>query len=156
MCLSDFSLVTRWLIPAPVDRVWNCLVATENWPSWWEYVDLVEETEAGNSSGIGNVRRYLWRTCLPYDLAINLRVTGVRPYESVMVEVTGDLIGSGSCSIAYQKNEAATELTFIWSVSLVTPWMKLLASVARPLLVWNHEKVMKSGEQGLIRYLTQS
>lgn len=153
MPMTDFSLTTRWLIPAPVDQVWSCLIATEHWPSWWRYVARVEETAEGNASGEGNVRRYLWRTCLPYDLAIELRVIKMRPYRSVAVEVAGDLIGSGSCSIAYQENEAATELIFVWNVSLAKPWMQRMAKVARPLFVWNHGRVMKSGEQGLIRHL---
>lgn len=152
--MSDFSLTTRWLIPAPMDEVWGCLVATENWPSWWEYVVMVDETAMGNSMGINNVRRYLWRTCLPYDLAIDLRVTQVHPYRSIAAEVTGDLIGSGDCAMTYRENEAATELIFSWNVSLAKSWMKLLGGVARPVFVWNHEQVMKSGEEGLIRHLT--
>jgi hypothetical protein len=152
--MSDFSLTTRWLIPASVAEVWGCLVATENWPSWWEYVAMVDETATGNSLGINNVRRYLWRTCLPYDLAIDLRVTQMHPYRSITAEVTGDLIGSGDCAITYRENEAATELIFTWNVSLAKSWMKLLGGVARPVFVWNHERVMKSGEEGLIRHLT--
>ncbi|MEC4746942.1 polyketide cyclase / dehydrase and lipid transport [Methylomicrobium sp. Wu6] len=154
MRTSDFSLTTRWLIPAPVEQVWCCLIATERWPSWWRYVARVEETAAGNAtSGVDNVRRYLWRTCLPYDLAIDLRVTKMRTYHYLAVQVTGDLIGSGNCSMTYRENEAATELIFVWNVSLVKAWMKLVAGVARPLFVWNHSRVMKSGEQGLIRHL---
>ncbi|MBL1263927.1 polyketide cyclase / dehydrase and lipid transport [Methylomicrobium sp. RS1] len=154
MRMSDFSLTTRWLIPAPVERVWASLVATENWPAWWDYVAIVDETAAGNSLGINNVRRYLWRTCLPYDLAFELRVTQLHPYRSITAEVTGDLIGSGDCSLTYRENEAATELIFIWNVSLAKSWMKLLAGVARPVFVWNHQRVMKNGEAGLIRHLT--
>lgn len=152
--MPDFSLTTRWLIPAPVDKVWECLVATENWPVWWEYVAMVDETARGNSMGVNNVRRYLWRTCLPYDLAIDLRVTQIQPYRFITAEVTGDLTGNGNCAITYQEIEAATELTFTWNVSLTKSWMKLIGGVAKPLFVWNHEKVMKNGEEGLIRHLS--
>jgi hypothetical protein len=151
--MSDFSLTTRWWIPAPVEDVWDCLIATENWPSWWEYVAMVDETATGNSLGIHNVRSYLWRTCLPYDLALDLRVTSMCPYRSITAEVTGDLVGRGECSLTYQEEEAATELIFIWNVSLAKSWMKWLSGVARPVFVWNHERVMKSGEEGMIRHL---
>jgi hypothetical protein len=151
--MADFSLTTRWLIPAPIDVVWGYLVATEDWPVWWEYVAMVAESAPGNSLGINNVRHYLWRTCLPYDLAFELRVTQLYPYRSITAEVTGDLIGSGDCSLTYRENEAATELIFIWNVSLAKSWMKWLSGVARPVFVWNHERVMKSGEEGLIRHL---
>jgi len=156
MGLFDFSLTTRWLIPASVDKVWCCLVATESWPTWWQYVALVEETAEGAASGVDNNRRYIWRTCLPYALAIDLRVTKIQPYHFIAVEVTGDLIGNGSCSITYLEKEAQTELIFIWNVALAKPWMKLLAGLARPLFVWNHQRVMKKGEQGLIRHLIGS
>jgi len=153
--MSDFSLTTRWLIPASVDAVWDCLVATENWPSWWPYVARVEETAAGNASGVDNIRRYLWRTCLPYNLAIDLRVTKLWPCQSIAVEVSGDLTGNGVCLLSCQGNETATELIFVWEVSLAKPWMKRVAGAARPLFIWNHQRVMKRGEQGLIRHLAR-
>ena len=152
--MSIFTLTTRWSIPEPIDAVWDCLVATENWSSWWPYVAMVEQMATGDLSGIGNVRRYRWRTCLPYDLTIKMRVTEIRRYQSVVVEVAGDLIGGGSCMIIAHGSESETELVFNWNVKLVKPWMKLLAGVARPLFVWNHQRVMKSGEQGLIRHLS--
>ncbi len=66
----------------------------------------------------------------------------------------GDLVGSGSCTVVYRESERVTELIFVWNVSLANAWMKRLAGIAHPLFVWNHERVMKSGEQGLIRQLS--
>jgi len=151
--MSDFSLTTRWLIPAPIDQVWDCLMATEHWSSWWRYVARVDNAADDDALGVDSVRRYLWRTCLPYSLALDLRVTKITPGRSFTVEVTGDLIGSGSCALAYQENEAATELLFVWNVSLAKAWMKRWTGIARPLFVWNHRRVMKSGEEGLTRHL---
>jgi hypothetical protein len=99
--MPQFSLTTTWLIPAPVEAVWSCLIDTQTWPSWWKYVVAVEEMAAGHSSGINNIRRYYWRTCLPYSLMLTLRVTQIQAHQLVVVEVKGDLQGGWYLSIIF-------------------------------------------------------
>ncbi|MGR8940278.1 MAG: SRPBCC family protein [Gammaproteobacteria bacterium] len=151
--MHEFSLTTRWMIPAPVEKVWHCLASIENWPSWWRYVERVEEIRAGDLTGINAISRYVWRTSLPYRLTIDMHFTRVVNHRSVEVVVTGDLVGRGRCSLHYRADEGMTELNFIWNVIPEKFWMKLLSAVAYPLLEWNHARVMKSGERGLIRQL---
>lgn len=154
--MPDFSLKTNWIIPAPVEKVWLCLVDTESWPSWWSYVASVEENSAGKVSGINNVRRYHWRTSLPYHLLLDLRVIQIQPCNYVEVEVTGDLIGHGSCRLSYQPQMSYTDIQFNWNVRTCKPWMSWLAPLTRPVFIWNHSQVMKQGEQGLIKRLSPS
>lgn len=151
--MPEFCLTTIWSIPAPVQDVWTCLVETENWPLWWKYVVAVEQTAAGDSAGINNIRRYQWRTCLPYQLLLNLRVTEIRPCHFITVEVAGDLQGSGCCQLAYQPAATMTQVVFQWNVQTCKPWMNCLTVLTRPIFAWNHGRVMKRGEQDLIRYL---
>lgn len=151
--MPQFFLTTTWLIPAPLNAVWSCLVDTETWPFWWKYVVAVEEMTAGNPSGVNNIRRYYWRTCLPYSLMLNLRVTQIQPHQFVVVEVKGDLHGNGRCrlsSIAANR----TQVEFNWDVQTCKPWMNWFTTLTRPVFIWNHARVMRLGEQGLIRYVT--
>lgn len=152
--MSEFSLTTLWTIPAPIEKVWLCLLDTENWTDWWQYVDSVEETHKGESSGLNNTRRYLWRTCLPYSLLLNLRVTELQASEFIRVEVSGDLQGQGSCRL-FALSPNLTQIEFNWNVSTCKPWMNRWTWLTRPIFVWNHAKVMRNGEQSLIRYLTR-
>ncbi|WAK00687.1 SRPBCC family protein [Methylobacter sp. YRD-M1] len=152
--MPEFSLNTNWLIPAPVEAVWSCLIDTENWPSWWKYVISVEEIEPGDASGINNIRRYYWRTCLPYTLMLNLCVTEIETRRFVAVKVDGDLQGHGYCQLCPDSTDNYTEVEFRWQVQTRKPWMNRFATLAAPIFAWNHARVMKSGEESLIRYLS--
>lgn len=151
--MSQFSLTTLWTIPAPIEKVWLCLLDTENWTNWWQYVDRVEETHKGETSGLNNTRRYLWRTCLPYSLLLNLRVTELRASEFIRVEVSGDLQGHGCCRL-FVLSPNLTQIEFNWNVCTCKPWMNRWTWLTRPVFIWNHAKVMRNGEQSLIRYLS--
>ena len=129
------------------------MIDTQTWPSWWKYVVAVEEMAAGDSSGINNVRRYYWRTCLPYSLMLNLRVTEIQVQQLVAVEVKGDLQGNGRCRLSSMPVADHTRLEFFWDVETCKPWMNWFTRLTRPVFVWNHSRVMRCGEQGLIRYL---
>lgn len=152
--MPEFSLTTIWQIPASIESVWSCLIHTEAWPSWWKYVIAVDEISAGDPTGLNNVRHYVWRTALPYRLAIDLRVTELQSCNLVAVEVCGDLRGKGVCQFSSHTASAETEVRFHWHVHTCKPWMNWFGDLIRPIFIWNHGKVMKSGEEGLIRRLT--
>jgi hypothetical protein len=150
----EFSLTTTWSIPSSIGLVWLYLVDTEKWPLWWKYVASVQEVASGSPTGINSVRQYHWYTCLPYSLLLNLRVVEVRPYRRLAVEVTGDLQGKGYCNIAWDPATENTIIEFIWCVRPCKPWMKSSTKFAKPIFTWNHNRVMRQGEQGLIQHLS--
>jgi uncharacterized protein YndB with AHSA1/START domain len=63
--LRQYSLVTQWHLEAPIERIREALVAPEEWPRWWRYVEAVVELEKGDAQGIGALRRYTWSSRLP-------------------------------------------------------------------------------------------
>jgi hypothetical protein len=150
--MPDFALTTIWTIPAPIEAVWWCLLDTENWTTWWSYVVSVERIDNSASSKFNHTRRYLWHTCLPYVLSLDLRVTKLQTYQCISVAVSGDLQGYGDCQFI-AVNNVCTQIEFHWYVTACKPWMNRLTWLAHPVFVWNHDKVMRQGERGLIRYL---
>jgi len=152
--MPEFCLNTIWSIPASIEAVWQCLIDTESWPSWWKYLSTVEETETGDGSGLNNVRRYRWRTCLPYTLMFSLRVTEIQPCHVVAVEVNGDLQGDGRCYLYPDPVTGDTRVEFHWHVQTRKPWMNWFTKLTAPIFAWNHDRVMKHGEQSLIRHLS--
>jgi hypothetical protein len=108
---------------------------------------------AGDSSGINNTRQYYWRTCLPYDLMLNIRVTEIQLNTLVIVEVKGDLQGNGDCRLSSIHAAGHTRVEFNWNVQTCKPWMNWFTPLTRPVFAWNHAQVMRLGEQGLIRYV---
>jgi hypothetical protein len=151
--MPQFFLTTTWLIPAPLHTVWSCLIDTETWPSWWKYVAAVDQMAKGEASGIDNIQRYYWRTCLPYSLILDLRVTQIQTHQLIVVDVKGDLDGNGRCRFSFIPATNHTRLEFDWDVQTCKSWMNRFNVLMRPIFIWNHGRVMKRGEQGLIQYV---
>jgi hypothetical protein len=78
------------------------------------------------------------------------------PYRRLAVEVKGDLQGTGFCELRSNKLCQLTQVTFFWDVEVCKPWLKLLAIIAKPVFIWNHNRVMKQGERGLIRRINSN
>jgi uncharacterized protein YndB with AHSA1/START domain len=149
--MADYSFVTQWSFRAPLARVWELVYRSEEWPEWWRGVERVECVEAGGADGLGSVRRYTWRSRLPYRLAFDMRLTRLEPMSLIEGEAVGELSGTGRWRFA-QEGEA-TRVRYDWDVRTTKPWMNLLAPLARPLFKWNHDVVMEWGAQGLARRL---
>ena len=148
---SRYAFVTRWLIDAPVDAVWNEISRPEAWPTWWRGVVAVELLEPGDANGLGAYRRFTWRSVLPYTLTFNMRT--VRSERPSIIEgvADGELCGVGRWQLT--RAGAGTAVRYDWTVEATKPWMRWLAPIARPLFAWNHDAVMRWGEDGLRRRL---
>src|SRR5206468_3126127 len=93
--MSDFVLNTRWLIPAPIDQVWNALHEVRHWPHWWPYVKAVTELAPGDADGIGATHRFVWATRLPYQVSFDMRTLRMKRPVLIEGEARGDLNGTG-------------------------------------------------------------
>ena len=152
--LRLYRFVTRWPIHAPIEAVWDALDHSERWPQWWRGLERVEEREPGNAQQVGCVRRFTWKGRLPYALVVDMRVTRVeRPclLESV---ASGELEGLGRWSLS--EENGSTVARYDWNVRTAKRWMNRLAPLARPLFAWNHDVIMRWGEQGLKALLERS
>jgi uncharacterized protein YndB with AHSA1/START domain len=53
MASSRFHLITDWTLAAPVEPVWQALMAPEQWLSWWRAVARVETLSPGGAASPG-------------------------------------------------------------------------------------------------------
>lgn len=148
---TDFHLTTDWTLPAPLDAVWQALITPEQWPSWWRAVANVERLADGDAHGVGALRRMTWRTALPYSLTFDMRTTRVEPMTLIEGRAEGELAGLGRWTLS--PDGACTNVRYEWIVEVTQPWMRLLAPVMKPVFTWNHNTVMRWGEDGLRRKL---
>jgi hypothetical protein len=149
--MAAYEFVTIWRISAPIETVWNEIFHSELWPSWWKGVENVVELEKGDEQGVGNVRRYTWKSKLPYRLTFNVKTTRVEPYSLLEGDAMGELEGKGIWHLSTEGSE--TIVRYDWQVDTTQPWMNLLKPIARPLFEWNHDVIMSWGAQGLARRL---
>jgi uncharacterized protein YndB with AHSA1/START domain len=149
--LAEYRFVTVWKLRAPIAAVWQAILETDKWPSWWRGVVSVERLRAGDAQGVGAAARYVWRSRLPYTLAFDMEVTRAEPHALLEGRASGELEGTGTWRLV--ETDGVTTVGYTWQVRTTRPWMNLLAPIARPLFAWNHDYVMKSGGEGLARLL---
>jgi len=77
--VKAYEFVTIWRVSAPIDQVWNEINHSEAWPDWWKGVESVVELEKGDAAGVGSVRRYTWKSKLPYRLTFDMKAVRVEP-----------------------------------------------------------------------------
>jgi len=154
--MADYAFVTRWHVAAPVDAVYDVLVKPEGWPAWWPGVEKVESlVRSEREDGVGGVRRFTWKSRLPYRLAFDMRTTAVERPGRIAGRAEGELQGEGVWTLVVDPAapESATRVRYDWRVETTRAWMNLLAPIARPLFAWNHDVVMGWGAEGLARRL---
>ncbi|BCX81969.1 hypothetical protein MIT9_P1551 [Methylomarinovum caldicuralii] len=149
-----YDLVTVWRLPASPARVWNVLAQAQSWPRWWPEVEKVEILTPENPVGVGARHRHHWRTRLGYRLCFELEVLRLEPLRRVDTRVSGDLVGRGRCLLRGAGNMTVVRVD--WHVHTTKAWMNRISALAKPAFVWNHSRLMASGEAALAALLSSA
>jgi len=145
---ATYVFTTDWAVPAPVAEVAAVLDDLERYPEWWPQVRAV--------ASLGpTTARVLCRSTLPYTLDLVLEAVRrpgpvVEPVETLEVDVGGDLEGRVRWHLA--PAAGGTAMHFEQEVEIGGA-LALASYVARPLLAWNHHRMMVGCELGLRRWL---
>lgn len=149
--MPEYAFETIWRIASPIHDVWEAIYHAERWPTWWRGVERVVVLEPGDENGVGSVKRYTWKSALPYRLTLDMRTVKVEPPTMLEAAASGELEGTGCWTLS--GDDTATTARYEWRVRTTKRWMNLLAPLARPLFEWNHHVVMRQGGRGLARLL---
>jgi hypothetical protein len=127
-------------LAAPRTRVHEVLVDLEFYCEWWPQVRGVGKIDDDRALVV-------CRSALPYDLELQLTAVS-RETEVLEVEIEGPIRGWAR----YHLDEVVPGLTSVryeqevWASDRL---MALASYVVRPLLVWNHQRMMVGAESGL-------
>lgn len=150
---KPYHFITQWQFNAPLERVFQEIYQSEAWPSWWKGVRSVVDIKTGNPDGIGDVKRYTWRSILPYTLTFDMTLVEKIPLSRLAGNASGELEGRGIWQ--FNEENGVTYVRYEWSVRTTKAWMKFLTPIARPFFAWNHDVVMDWGRKGLERRLAE-
>ena len=148
---AQFELVSHWHVAAPIERVWQAIKQTEEWPSWWPYVRSVQDLTPGDADGLGAIRHIAWSSRLPYGVAFDVEVVEMQRPRRLCGRAHGQLDGAGTWELTPDGD--TTRVRYLWCVDLGSRWMRFIAPLAAPVFRWNHDGVMRAGARGLARHL---
>lgn len=149
----EYHFYDRWLIPVPIEQVWESITHSEHYTRWWGKVyDEVEKHSEGDQNGVGARTRVKVHGPLPYRLGFMVEsVCAERPYVLV-VKTKGDLVGTGVWRL--RSVEGGTEVGYDWRPRAEFPLVRLLSPLLKPLFRYNHDWCMRQGEIGLREWFT--
>lgn len=132
----------------------DCVVATsrtevrerlldlEHYPEWWPQVRAVARIDDDNALVV-------CRSVLPYDLELHLTAVS-RGEDLLEVGIGGPLRGWAQWRL-HDEGPDRTRLAYEQQVQVEARALRVASYLARPLLVWNHARMMRGAEQGLER-----
>lgn len=138
---ARFSFHASWLVDAARADVHRVLVDLEHYPDWWPQVVAVAKIDDDRA-------RVLCRSTLPYTLDLLLTAISRAP-DLLAVEIAGDLRGSVRWTLREDGRRTLVEQQ--QDVVVEGWWLGRAATLLRPVLAWNHRRMMAGGLAGLRR-----
>jgi hypothetical protein len=145
-------MVTEWHADAPVERVWDALLACREWPTWWKGFRAVEPLDPGDERGVGMRLRQRWRSLLPYTLVFDLEILHVERHRLLEGRASGDV--AGTCRWSFEPTDGGTGVRFVLDVRTTRAWMNVPVPFADRIFALNYDTVMRWGSAGLARLLS--
>ena len=136
---------TVWRFDADADAVYAALADVAAYPSWWPQVRATRQLE----DGVGELR---CRSLLPYDLTFVMH-RDVEDAEArvLAARLEGDLNGTSRWTVS--PDGTGCTAVFDEDVEVGKRALRAAGRLARPVLRFNHDLMMRSGEKGLRRRL---
>lgn len=138
-----YSFRDCWVVPGAPARVRAVLVDLEHYALWWPQVVAVAKVTEDDA-------RVLCRSTLPYTLDLWLHAER-READLLETSVTGDLRGTVRFRLAAVRD--GTRLDLEQDVEVVGRLVGAGSFLARPVLTWNHDRMMAGCVAGLRRVL---
>jgi hypothetical protein len=141
MAAHDYQFVTHWKVRGPIRLVYDILKDGEHYDRWWKPAYVRTDV-------VGNRKvRAMVRAKLPYTLDFTTELVREDPPREIEIRASGELSGRGLWKL--EENSGDVAVTFYWDVRAEKPWVKFLSPLLRPLFKWNHDWVMRAGEDRL-------
>jgi hypothetical protein len=135
----EFSFRGTWTVSAATERVQPVLLDLEHYPQWWPQVLAVAKVTDDDA-------RVLCRSSLPYTLDLYLHAERREP-TVLETSLSGDLVGRVRWNLTAVPE--GTRLDLAQDVRVTGRLLGLASYAARPLLRWNHDRMMTGCVSGL-------
>jgi uncharacterized protein YndB with AHSA1/START domain len=145
----EYEFVDEWDVDAPREAVFAAIADARSYPVWWKPVYL--SVESSGEPAVGSESRQHFKGRLPYHLRTRSRITRLEAPELIGAEVDGDLRGTGLWTLTELPDDG-THVRFDWRVHADRLLLRLLTTVLRRALRWNHVWAIARAREGLEPY----
>lgn len=134
-----FEFDRTWVFPTRPDEFFTTVSRTDDFTDWWSWLRRCE------IDGVyaGAQARCLIQAPLPYTLRLTITIEAVERDALIATRVGGDLHGPARLEIAPHPDGCAARL--VWSLELRDRVLRNVAIIARPAMVWAHDRVVAAG-----------
>jgi hypothetical protein len=129
----------RWVLPAPVEVVWEAMASVDDYRRWWPWL---RRFEAGALAS-GLVWHAEVRPPLRFPLRLEVAFTEVVAPVLVTAAVRGDVEGPARLELADHAEGCAVRLGS--SLAPRSRSLRRLARLAPPVARWGHDQVLERG-----------
>lgn len=133
---------------APCD-LWDALERVDRFESWWPW--LHDFTLDGAGLAKGSVLRGVVDPPLPYRMRLEVELVRCHRPRSIDAIVRGDL--KGEAWLRLDPAPGGVRVEAAWTVEMMQRPMRVANRVARPLLLWGHDRVVDITVAGFRRNL---
>jgi uncharacterized protein YndB with AHSA1/START domain len=144
---TPFAFDRAWEFAVGPEALWSTLARTDSYREWWPW--LRELRVEGDGLVAGNAAHVLIQAPLPYQLRCSVHIDEAVPAQRLVATVTGDL--AGPARLELEPNPHGTTARLVWELSVTSPLLRPLSTVARPALAWAHDRIV---ERGLAQFET--
>ena len=151
--MGSYYFKTTHSFQEKADILWNTVIDVQSWPSIWK--EFKEIKFAGNEETIKqkSIIHCKVKSLLPIIISFSVEIIEIENLNYIAIISRGDFVGSGKWILT--EKETFTESSFEWRVRTTNSFINLINNLpfGRKLLEYNHNRIMKKGQNALIRKL---
>ena len=145
-----YRFLDRWLLPAPLERVYQTIGDPLGYERWWTDFVVSAEGDPGDPRP-GKRNRLLVKSFLPFTVRFGLEVLEVERPTRILSRLSGDFDGTGEWRLT--ATAVGTEALLDWRPQVNKPLIRNLTPLLRSLFRANHNWAMRRGERQIRDYL---
>jgi hypothetical protein len=138
--VTPFHFDRTWAFDLGPEALWELVHRTEDFPRWWSWL---REFDAPGLH-VGARAECVIQAPLPYALRLQIEVERTEKPSIVETYVRGDLDGPARLEITPLGREGSTA-RLVWDLVVHDGVLRNVARVARPVMVWAHDHVVRMG-----------
>jgi hypothetical protein len=139
--MPAFQFDRAWAFDVPPADLWAVVNRTGDFRTWWSWLRDFDAPAVR----AGARACCLIQSPLPYALRLDIEVERAEEPSLIETYVRGDLDGPARLEIASADGGGRCSARLVWELEVCDRVLRRVARVARPVMVWAHDRIVATG-----------